>query len=129
MNSRAAEDKSRGTKDQLMIDKIVMKNCKRIMKNLSVAWIYYTKAYDMVLHTWILQCLKIFKVANISTVIEKSTKNWKVELTSGGLILGEVKINRDTFQEDTLSLILFVITMIPLTILLKDMKAGYMLGM
>ena len=129
MNSRAAEDKSRGTKDQLMIDKIVMKNCKRIMKNLSVAWIDYTKAYDMVLHTWILQCLKIFKVANISTVIEKSTKNWKVELTSGGLILGEVKINRDTFQGDTLSLILFVITMIPLTILLKDMKAGYMLGM
>ena len=118
MNSRAAEDKSRGTIDQLMIDKIVMKNCKRIMKNLSVAWIDYTKAYDMVLHTWILQCLKIFKVANISIVIEKSTKNWKVELTSGGLILGEVKINRDTFQGDILSLILFVITMIPLTTLL-----------
>ena len=29
------------------------------MKNLSVVWIDYTKAYDMVLHTWILQYLKI----------------------------------------------------------------------
>ena len=42
-----------------MIDKMVMKNCKRRMKNLSVVWIDYTKAYDMVLHTWILQYLKI----------------------------------------------------------------------
>ena len=42
------------------------------MKNLNVAWIDYTKAYDMVPHTWILQCLKIFKAAkNISNVIEK----------------------------------------------------------
>ena len=38
---------------------MVMKNCKRRMKNLSVVWIDYTKAYDMVLHTWILQYLKI----------------------------------------------------------------------
>ena len=29
--------KSRGTKDQLMIDKMVMENCKRRMKNFSVA--------------------------------------------------------------------------------------------
>ena len=38
---------------------MVMKNCKKRMKNLSVVWIDYTKAYDMVLHTWILQYLKI----------------------------------------------------------------------
>ena len=74
---------SRGTKGKLMIGKMVMKNCKRKMTNLSVAWIDYTKVYDMVPHTWILQCLKISKVANnISNVIEKSVKNWKVELTS-----------------------------------------------
>ena len=66
---------SRGTKDELMIDKMVMKSCKRRMTNLSVAWIDYTKAYDMVPHTWILQYLKIFKVANISNGFEKSMKN------------------------------------------------------
>ena len=42
---------SRGTVDQLMIDKMVMKNCKRKMTNLSVAWINYMKVYDMVPHT------------------------------------------------------------------------------
>ena len=35
---------SRGTKDQLMIDKIVIKNCKRRMTSLRLAWIDYTKA-------------------------------------------------------------------------------------
>ena len=64
---------SRGTKDQLMIYKMVMKNCKRKLINLSVVWIDYTTAYP---HSWILQCLKIFKVVdNISNVIEKSLKN------------------------------------------------------
>ena len=33
--------RSRGTKDQLMIDKMVLRNCKRRMTNLCVAWIDY----------------------------------------------------------------------------------------
>ena len=50
------------------------------------------KVYGMVPNTWILQCLKIFKVAeNVRNVIEKSMKNWKVKLTSGGEKLGEIK--------------------------------------
>ena len=57
----------------------------------------------------------LFEVAdNIRNVIEKSMKNWKVELTSGGETLGEVKINRVIFQGDVLSPILFVITLIHL---------------
>ena len=36
----------------------------------------------MVPHTWILQCLKILKVANnIKNVIEKAMKTQKVKLT------------------------------------------------
>ena len=51
------------------------------MTNLNVAWIDYKKAYNMIPHTWILQYLKIFKVANMRNLIEKSMKTWKVELT------------------------------------------------
>ena len=72
--------------------------------------------------------LKILKVTdNIRNVIEKSIEILKVELTSGGEILDELKINRDIFQGDSLSPILFVITlyMDTLSILLRDMKAGY----
>ena len=39
-----------GTKDQLLIDKAVMKNCRRRMVGLRMVWIDYQKAYDMVPH-------------------------------------------------------------------------------
>ena len=55
---------SRETKVQLILDKMVMENCKRRMANFCVAQIDYAKAYDTVLRIWILQYLKTFKVAN-----------------------------------------------------------------
>ena len=55
-------------------------------------------------------------------------KSWKVELTLGGETLSEVKVNRGVSQGDSVSPIFFVITLIPLSLLLRDMKAGYMLG-
>ena len=44
---------SRGTKEHLLVDKMVMGNCKRRKTNLAMAWIDYKKAYDMVPHSWI----------------------------------------------------------------------------
>ena len=71
---------------------------------------------------------KFFEFAdNTRNVIKKSMKNWKLELTSGGETLGEVKTNRGIFEGDSLSPILFIIIFTPLAILLRDMKAGCML--
>ena len=44
---------SRGTKDQLLIDKTLMKNTRRRKVGLSIVWIDYRKAYDMLAHLWI----------------------------------------------------------------------------
>ena len=38
---------SRGTKDQLFIDKAIIKNCKRRKTNLKITWIDFRKAYVM----------------------------------------------------------------------------------
>ena len=38
---------ARGTKDQLLIDKMIMKNCKRRQIGLGMAWVDYKKAYDI----------------------------------------------------------------------------------
>ena len=120
---------SRGTKDQLMIDKMVLKNCKKRLTNLCLAWIDYKKAYDMVPHSWICQYLQIFKISdNIRNLIERSMTKWKVELTSAGERLGEVKIKRGIFQGDSLSPILFVVALIPMSIVLNSMPIGYNLG-
>ena len=45
---KGCRNNSRGTKDQLLIDKAILKNCRRRITNLSMAWIDYQKAYDMV---------------------------------------------------------------------------------
>ena len=39
--------------------------------------------------------------------------------------LGEVNINRGIFQGDPSSLLLFIVSMIPLTVALRRMKQGY----
>ena len=75
-----------------------MKNCKRRMKNLSVAWIDYMKAYDVVPHTWILQCLKNIKLAsNIRNMTEKFINYCEVELISEEEMVKVKKKNRGIF--------------------------------
>ena len=90
-----------------------------------MGWIDYKKAYDMVPHPWILECLKLFGAAeNIRSLLENSMKSWRTELTSNGQTLGTVSIKRGIFQGDSLSPLLFVVTMIPLTLILRKCEAG-----
>ena len=50
---KGCSKRSRGTKDQLLIDKAVLKEAKKAKRCLSMAWIDYRKAYDMVPHAWL----------------------------------------------------------------------------
>ena len=95
---------SRGTNDLLYIDRAVIKEVKSKDKNLAMAWIDYKKAYDMVPHPWIIECLDLFGVAeNIKSLLVSSMEKWKVMLCSGNSELGEVEIKRGIFQGDSLS--------------------------
>ena len=84
---------SRGTNDSLCIDRVVIKEVKFRNKNLAMAWIDYKKAYDIVSHLWIIECLDLFGVAeNIKRLLVNSMEKWKVMLCSGNSELGEVEI-------------------------------------
>ena len=50
---KGCKRRSRGIKDQLIIDKSVIRNCKRRKTNLFMLWIDFRKAYDLVPHSWI----------------------------------------------------------------------------
>ena len=66
---------SRGTKDQLLIDKMVLNDRKKKDNNLGMAWIDYKKAC-MIPHSWILESLGLVQVSeNIVEFIRKSMKN------------------------------------------------------
>ena len=65
----------RGTKDQLLIDKAILKDCRKRHTNLAMAWIDYRKAYDMVPHSWIVECLEMFGIAeNVKKFLIDSMK-------------------------------------------------------
>ena len=125
---KGCKKKARGTKDQLLIDKTIIKSCKRRHTNLSIAWIDYRKAYDMVPHSWIIECLNMIGVAdNLKELIRRSMPRWKTILTAGKQELGEVSIQRGIFQGDCLSPLLFVICLLPMSMILRKCKAGYQL--
>ena len=88
-----------------------------------MTWMDYRKAYDMVPHSWILECARMVGVAqNIITLIEDRMANWKTVLTSNQEVLATVDIKRGIFQGDSLSPLLFLIIMIPLTLILRTQE-------
>ena len=52
-------------------------------------------------------------------------RSWWVELISGEENLGEINIRRGIFQGDSLSPLLFVVCLLPLTHVFKDATPGY----
>ena len=111
--------KSRGTNDLLFIDKMIMREVKMRKRNLSMTWIDYNKAYDMVPHSWIIDCLETVEInEKIQKLLTESMKSWLVELTSAEEYLGEVNIRQG-------SLLLFVVCLLPLTHILRDVAPGY----
>ena len=117
---------SRGTNDLLYIDQRMMKEAKQRRKNLAMAWLDYCKAYDLVPHSWLSECMHMFGIAsNVEKMLTASMQGWRTELTCCNESLGQVRFRRGIFQGDSLSPLLFVIAMIPLNLILRKMKIGY----
>ena len=90
MQKRCRKD-SPGMKDQLLIDKQILKHCKEHQRNLIVWYIDYKRAYDMVPHGWMTETKKKVGIAyNIVNLFE----TWRTELTACNESLWKVYIRR-----------------------------------
>ena len=79
---KGCRKKSRGTKALFYVDRAVIREVKFRKKNLTMAWIDHKKAYDMVPHSWIKECLDLFGAAeNIKTLFVNSMEKWRVMLS------------------------------------------------
>ena len=117
---------SRGTNDLLYTDRAAIKGVKSRNKNLAMAWINYKKAYDMVPHSWIIESINSFGVAeNIKSLLLNSMGKRKVMLCSGNSELGDVETKLGIFQGNSLSPLAFVLALIPLKLILRKAKAVY----
>ena len=93
-----------------------MTNSNARLTNLTMGSIDYRKAYDMVTHTWIHECLEMYKVdEKMRHMMRNSMKTWRTVLECNGRGLEEINIRRGIFQGDTLLPLVLVIAVIPLT--------------
>ena len=84
---------SRGTAELLYIDQHILNESKTRRKCQPMALIGYKNTYDMVPQSWIINCLKMYKIPHeVINFIDKTVKTWWVELTAGGRSLPEAKI-------------------------------------
>ena len=56
--------RTRDKEELLNIDQNILNESKTRLKNLAMIWIDYKKAYDMVPQSWMLICLKMYKMTD-----------------------------------------------------------------
>ena len=99
-----------GCKGQLVINKMILENCKKRKRNLRCAWIDYKNVFNNVPQKWILRSSELLKVS-----LKHNMKNWKTQLThtheSGTLMSDNINIKRGIFQGDSLLRLLFCISL------------------
>ena len=109
---------------------MVNEDAKNRKKNLSMAWIDYKKAFDSVPHDWIIRCLELYNIdKKLVLFLQHSMTLWKTSLIinhrEGIERSPSIKIQRGIFQGDSLSPLLFCISLFPLTELINKHKYGY----
>lgn len=121
-----------GTTEQLLLNKTILKEVKSRRRNLTTVWLDYKKAFDSVPHLWLIRALELAKVPDkIVNIIRSLTKIWSTQVHLSGetesIVTDPIHYKKGIFQGDSLSVILFVLSVNPLSHLLNKMK-GYAAG-
>ena len=101
-------------------------------RNLTTTQLDSRKAFDSILHSWLIKSLKLAKVpGNILNAIEYLTQSQYTILHLNGnnenVISSLIKIIKGIYQGDSLPIMLFAISLNPLSHLLRQRK-GYTYG-
>ena len=120
---------SKGCKDQPLLSKAILQECKR-RKKMCVAWIEYQKASDRVPHSWVIKFLELFWTNNkVISFTKKAMSYWRTRMrlhAENKLIEREdIKMQCGIFQGDSLLWLLFCICLIPLTEQLNRLNTVY----
>ena len=109
-----------------MIDKQILKYCKKHHRNLVMKWINYKKAYDMMPHGSIIEAMEMVRIPdNIMNLFENKKETWRTELIAYNQSLDEINIRIGNFQGDSFSPLFFVVVLIPLLIILNETDLRY----
>ena len=95
-------------------------------------WLNYVNAFDPVSHSWLFTALRLPKVpGNIVVSIEEMSKLWATivtrKSTNQTIKTDIITYIKDIFQGDSLSVILFDLSVNPLSFMIKRLR-GYTAG-
>jgi hypothetical protein len=115
-----------GCIENLLVDRCVCHDAVAHLRNLSMAWVDYAKAFDSTSHQLLLRLLELLKVhPDVVRCIADIIPLWKTKfaVTSGNEVFHTewVHYRRGVFQGDSLSPLLFCISLLPLSI---ELRAG-----
>ena len=111
---------------------MIYKEVKEHRKNLITVWLDYKKAFDGIPHTWIIKSLQLAKIPDmIIGGIRMLMIKWRTKLhlhvESNTIESSFIDYMRGILQGDLLSLILFFLSVNPLSYLVSKEK-GYTLN-
>ncbi|TBU12792.1 reverse transcriptase, partial [Hamiltosporidium tvaerminnensis] len=102
-----------GAKEQALLN--IALN-KEYVNNLKATWIDVKKAYDSIDHAYLTQCIENLNLPDwILKFIKVIISKWKIDISVGPEKIMSKKIDRGILQGDSLSPLLFVLCMDPLS--------------
>lgn len=120
LEQRACRSGLNGTMDCLIVDQLVTNWAKLKRKRLSVAWFDYRKAYDSVNHAHLIKVLgamglPITLKESVTCLLAKWVTTFQVNDGANSVQTRSITLKRGIFQGDSLSVLLFVISIIPVS--------------
>ena len=108
-----------------------MSEVKKKRRNLFTIWLDYKKALDSVPHKWLIYALQLAKLPKqLIKAIKHLTTQWCATLHLKGenkTTSDAMKFLKGIFQGDSLTVLLFIIAVNPLSFMLRNIK-GYSYG-
>ena len=129
MKRTKKERKKERKKRNLLIDAMVLEECRLRKKNLNCTWVDVAKAYDSVRHNWLIRTLELHKISNaINNTVVKLSCQWKtsvrVKTQVGVRLTDPIQFKRGIYQGDTLWPLLFIMCVNPMAWKLRTLQ-GY----
>nr|CAI5860125.1 unnamed protein product [Callosobruchus analis] len=103
---KGCRKKSKGCKEQLIIDSAIMEQARKQHRNRHTCFIDYQKAFDSVPHSWLTKILQIYKINPglllfLAKTMESRRTNIHLKTQDGHIQTEELSIRRGIFQGDS----------------------------
>jgi len=113
-----------------VIDSVVLKQEHNDNRNLYIAYIDYSKAFDSVPHSWLIRILEIYKIDPLiinssQQLMKKWTTILHIKVKNNQITSDPIRIQKRIYQGESLSPLWFCLALNPLSHLLNRTNYGF----